>query len=174
MASEASTFGPSLRDVKRALRRLDDKSSMRLQEAGTRSFLRVIRKAVKQAIPARMKDARKGVGWRYTRKDKRTKQVFSKAGAAVGIKRAKRAALLEGLKSRDGKSGVGISVANLHWYLAGTGSRTRQSGGSTGSSQGYPQLVPTAARGALGAARKKYTETVKKGLVREAAKARAR
>ena len=79
-------------------------------------------KAIKAAVPAQFKDAKKAIGSKV--KIKGQHEVTAKAGAAVGIKRDKAAKLESRQKGkRSGRPGVGIGARNIHWFILGTGPR---------------------------------------------------
>lgn len=85
--------------------------------------LRVAAKAMKAAVPANMKDAKKSIGSRFG-KSQRTGTVMAKAGAAVGMKKAQRARINARVASkREGHPGVGIGPSNVMWFILGTEER---------------------------------------------------
>jgi hypothetical protein len=104
--------------------------------------LRVSAKAMKAAVPANMKDAKKAIGSRFN-KSKRTGELMAKAGAGVGSigkkKNREKAEEKQKLK-RGGRPGVGIGVRNIMWFILGTKGRRTESGKSTGSMP--PQMDP--------------------------------
>lgn len=106
--------------------------------------LRVSAKAMKAAVPANMKSAKKAIGSRFN-KSKRTGEVMAKAGAGVGMKAAKINKMdAKNAERRKGHSGVGISARNIMWFILGTAERF------TGSKRVRSKGAPKGARKSTG------------------------
>jgi len=132
----------------RALKRLDEKGSKNIAFKGTRKQVQALAKQMKQDIPSRFKNARKGIGWRATKgraasKRNNKRAAVAKAGVKVGIKKAKIEALgKQHNASRVGANGkkapgVGIGAASFQWWIRQTRSRRTNAGKYTGQMGGY-------------------------------------
>jgi hypothetical protein len=89
--------------------------------------LRILVRAIKAQVPSQYKDAKRTIGSVFNKKGGMSrKETQAKAGAGVGRGHKAEA------KKRKRKGSVGISGRNIHWFVLGTGMRTRKSGGSTG------------------------------------------
>lgn len=157
-----------------ALNEISEEAVDKIAPAGMRGYLRVMTKGIKAEIPGHLKDARRGIGSRFVKKDKRTGKVVAKAGVAVAQKRSKRDQERAKVKAKRPRGrGVGISAANLHWAIKGTGPRETKSGRPTGTMRPIaPGIVPRAYRKSRGQALAKFRELTKAAMVREAAKIR--
>lgn len=97
---------------------------------------RVLLKAAKAKVPPQYKDAKKALGMKVDAKGGRSRnEQRAKVGGGVGIKAEKREKMAaKHAEKRQGKTGVGIGVANIHWAVLGTKERTQKTTGkSTGS-----------------------------------------
>lgn len=89
---------------------------------GNRVARRVLSSGVRLAVKkikaqTDVRSVKKSIGGSVKRKPRGT-TIVAKAGAAVGIKKAKAA-------SKGGtRGGVGIAAENVHWYILGTAERT--------------------------------------------------
>lgn len=81
---------------------------------------RVAVKRVKATIPSRMKDARRIISLKSIKTKTNGGVAGVKVGAAVGMSKTKQK---ESKTRPQGKKGVGISGANIHWFFMGTASR---------------------------------------------------
>ena len=163
------------RELLKALKGIDDAMVDKIAPAGMRGYLRETAKGIKSEIPGQFKSARKGIGNRFVKRDKRTKKVTAKAGSQVGIKKERRKAWGEQAKAKRGnRSGVGISANNIHWAILGTSDRTRKTDGrNTGKMAPLlPGVVPAGVRKSKSAALAKFRELSKKELIRQARKRR--
>lgn len=136
-------------EIRRRIQALERGVAKKIMVPASREALKVIAKTMRREIPARFKNARRGVGWRV-RKGKINQDVQSKVGVAVGKKRAKLAAIQkEASASRPRGRGVGIGARNFHWAVLGTGTRTRKDGTSTGAMRAkFPGFAARAASSA--------------------------
>lgn len=162
----------------RALKRLDEKGSKNIAFKGTRKQVQALAKQMKQDIPSRFKNARKGIGWRATKgraasKRNNKRAAVAKAGVKVGIKKAKIKALGEQHKaSRGDRPGVGIGAANFQWWIRQTRSRRTNAGKYTGQMGGYlPGFAGKSAKRAAGKMHLAGLREYRKQLVIEAKKA---
>jgi hypothetical protein len=116
-----------LKELDAKLRNLANRELRKIARAGIKAGLREMAKGIRREIPAQYKDAKKaiGVNARKARVGDAKGQYQAKVGAGVG-KKAKAPA------ERSG-SGVGLSAANIHWAILGTGERHTQTGASTGA-----------------------------------------
>lgn len=136
---------------------------------------RLAAKKIKAAVPSRHKDIRKAIGSSVKRQKSGPNKGWTqaKAGAAVGQKRAKqKAAAAEAASKRQGKGGVGITAANIHWYIQGTQERRRTKvnpGQPSGKMPATP-IVKTAMATGKGQVISAIKDGVADGIEREAAK----
>lgn len=101
-----------------AIRQLTDNVPYRAMQPALNKAAQYGAKAVKASIPGRYKTIRKAIGWRAKRKKAGRGEPGTKIGAGVG----KRGATSQ--KERQGRPGVGIDRANIHWWFLGTQQRT--------------------------------------------------
>ena len=127
------------KELKAKIQMLHKSASHRAVKAGALKSVQVAAKAIKRAIPARYKEAKKGIGWKAAKgKSGLDKGVFrAKAGVGVGVKRSQ--IKLAAKQNRAGRKGVGIGAANFHWVVLGTKQRTTNAGRNTGR---MPQELP--------------------------------
>lgn len=174
----------------RKMKSLEKKVRNKIGKKASTAGVKVIAKAIKSEIPSGQKSARKAIG--FSVRKPRGAVITAKAGAGVGMKGKRRAKLIAEHKfNRSGKKkGVGISVANVAWLLAGTekrytGRRTRRSvvngfntlsikptGGKvkyTGrmKKSGYVQAAQAKS---AGAAKQAVKDELRKGIAKEAGK----
>ncbi len=117
------------RELDKKLATMSDKAQKKVLKPAIAAGLRVEAKAMKAAIPANMKDAKKAIGSRFN-KSKRNGEEMAKVGAGVGIKSAKiRKDAAKQKTRRTGRPGVGIGARNIQWFILGTAER------STGSTR---------------------------------------
>lgn len=167
------------KELDRKLAYLGGKGSRKAVRAGIRAGLGPIARAFRSAIQSTSdvgtdlkREAKKSIGSRYG-KVKRgiyAGQVQARVGFAVGKKRAKLK------KTSEGKSGgVGISAANIHWFVLGTEERRHKaSGHPTGKVEAVfisvaDEAVAHSGHASMTAARKKIKQVIerearKKGL----------
>jgi hypothetical protein len=91
--------------------------------------VRIAVKKIKAQVPSAQKDIRKAIGGTVKRQKRGRNKGWTeaKAGAAVGQSKSKQASAAASAKdSRGNKGGVGISAANIHWYIQGTKERFRK------------------------------------------------
>lgn len=105
------------------LQRLKDRVQKKLIRNAMTAGLRIVAKAIKKELPSKWKAGRKGIG--QSVKNDKTGVVVGKAGVGAGIKRKRSAKITAEAKfNRSGKKkGVGLGVANIHWFLMGTENR---------------------------------------------------
>jgi hypothetical protein len=150
----------------------------------------LIAKAIKAEIPSAWKEGRKAIGFSFMRgKGKYAGKTFAKAGVGAGIKKKARDKRDQASKGRAGRKGVGISVANFHWFILGTAERetgskrvgahrmgvvnrrvaTGKKVQKTGRMKPHPIVARGAAKGQA-AALIAMAENLRDGIEREAAK----
>jgi len=162
----------------RALKYLEEKASKNIAFKGTRKQVQALAKQMKQDIPSRFKNARKGIGWRATKgraasKRNNKRAAVAKAGVKVGIKKARIKSLGEQHKaSRGDAPGVGIGAANFQWWIRRTRSRRTNAGKYTGQMGGYmPGFAGKSAKRAAGKMHIAGLREYRKQLLIEAKKA---
>ena len=115
----------------------------RIIKAGLRKEGQQAVKILKRNIPAKFKQARKGIGYSFGRRGaKFTLNSILKVGVKVGKKRAYTEALgaiRRAERKASGKKGVGIGGENLHWPILGTKPRFTKTGHYTGR---MPSMMP--------------------------------
>ena len=122
-----------LRGLRTQLDRFDDAVRKRIVKRATKAALKVIVDGIRGKVPPRFKEVKRLIGERLVSLSGQSDIVTGIVGAGVG------AASRLTDQSRTHSGGVGISGANIHWFILGTGQRTRKSGGSTGA---MPPQVP--------------------------------
>lgn len=105
---------------------------------------RILAKGMKAAVPAKFKDAKAAIGFRVKLKGD---EVIAKVGASVGIKKEKleKQIAKQGAR-RGGRPGVGISAANIHWFIFWTAERqtgTTRVGSNSHKRGATPQRILT-------------------------------
>lgn len=130
------------KELIRKFQRLETKGARKAMRAGIGAGMTPIAKALRAAINATAastelkREARKTVGKKFGKvKGGPAKgQIEAKVGYAVGKKTTK--------QERPGKKGVGISAANIHWFVLGltktTGTRRLKHGSLRGPKAGHP------------------------------------
>lgn len=109
------------------LTKLRGPTADRMTTASVRGGLKVLKKAMRsfvnqsQAQPAVKRNARRLLGTSIRQKAAKGRPAQAKAGFAVGKPRGTKA-IAAGLK------GVGLSAANIHWFVLGTAERTIRQG----------------------------------------------
>ena len=84
----------------------------------------MLAKAIKAEVPSKWKEGRKAIGFSFIRgKGKFTGTTFAKAGVGAGLKKKAREKREASKGGRNGRKGVGIGVANFHWFILGTAER---------------------------------------------------
>lgn len=127
----------------RTLKKMRTTAARRVMTAGAAKAAQVLAKAVKAEVPTRMKEAKKGIGWKRLKKSD-APDGGAKIGSKVGRtgKRAAKDNLRLRKKGRNGKTGVGMGAANVHWILLGTKNRkSKNPRRSTGSTPPYMRPV---------------------------------
>ena len=181
----------------RTLNTTKDKTAKKCATAGVRAGLTPLAKAMRAAINASSastglkRAARKTIGKSLRRYRGGKGARGGKAGFAVGKPPKKKAAAAHersvyGQRGAKMAKGVGVSSANIHWYVLGTKERTltkgpravvleerndfitvQNTGKITGVFKGVVPRATVAARGAmLEAARKKVTQVLAKELAK--------
>ncbi len=147
----------------------------RIARGGLAKGVRVAVKKIKAEVPSTQKHLRKAIGG-YVKKQKRGANkgiVEAKAGAAVGKKKAAQTSEAAAAKASRGKrGGVGISAANIHWYIMGTGDRvrTRVNPGQRSGKMPANPIVQRAMATGKGPVLAAVKDGVMDGIAREAAK----
>jgi hypothetical protein len=110
--------------VKKKLEALRLSVRNKLERQAVSAGLRMLAKAIKSEVPSAWKEGRKAIGFSFIRgKGKFAGTTFAKAGVGAGIKKKAREKREASKGSRNGRKGVGIGVANLHWFILGTAER---------------------------------------------------
>lgn len=172
------------KELDRKLNKLSKKSSKKALVAGIRAgmtpLVRAMRSAIKnsKASTELKREARRAIGARFGKTRKENVRV-AKVGFGVGKRGAQlrttyRAKAKKAGGKRGGKrGGVGISGANVHWFVLGTVERQKESTGQeTGSIDDVfgdvtRKALSAATQSMVDAARRKITQVIEK----EAAKA---
>jgi hypothetical protein len=165
------------KELTRKLDHLSKSGSKRAIVSGIRASMTPIAKAMRAAInatdasPSLKREARKTIGTRFAKAYKRDVRE-AKVGFAVGKKKKtiQRAVEARGKRIEAGKSsgsGVGISAANIHWFVLGTDERHHKSGHPTGQIAnifgGVTRLaLAGSAAASLAAARRKIKQVIER------------
>lgn len=134
--------------------------------------MRVAVKKIKAQIPSGQKQLRKAIGGSVKKQNRGANKgiVEAKAGAAVGQKASKQKAAAQSEKAARQaakKSGVGISAANIHWYILGTQERTvKKTGQRVGKMPANPVVQKAMASG-KGQVLQAVKDGVMQGIERE-------
>jgi hypothetical protein len=119
-----SITGDKAIDMK--LKQLAGSGQRKVARAAIGKALTILARGIRNAVDPKQKSAKKSIGSRNNKKNKKTGVHESKVGFGVG-KRTK------SKKQRDPKKGgVGIGKPNVHWLVLGTGHRTTDKGKGTG------------------------------------------
>ena len=132
------------RELNRKLKTLRESAAKRAVQRGLSKAAQYSLKGVKGTIPSKYKDVRKAVGWRALKRSQNANEPGAKVGAGVGKRGKKYYATT--IADRSGRSGVGFSVANIHWWFAGT---KKRSTGSTRTSHKAGQSARRLTGGAI-------------------------
>ena len=113
-----------VKQVQKKFHTLKLSTQNKLERQAVSAGLRLIAKAIKAEVPSAWKEGRKAIGFSFMRgKGKYAGKTFAKAGVGAGIKKKARDKRDQASKGRAGRKGVGISVANFHWFILGTAER---------------------------------------------------
>ncbi len=174
------------KQLRRQLVHLEKRVAKRAMTAGINAGMTRLIKGMRAAIDATPAPAGySGDGWTNTKKEARrsigkrfrrggtnrmgtTTAEVAKTGFKVGKKKSK-----QDKRSKSTSGGVGIGIANIHWFVLGTDERQQSSGRPTGKIEPVfgnvtDQAMATSSGAALAAARKKVAQVI----LREAAKRR--
>lgn len=153
----------------RKLDRLSKSGSKKAIVAGIRASMTPIAKAMRAAInaseasPKLKREARKTIGARFAKGFKQRNVREAKVGFSVGKKKK---AIAKATAAHEG-GGVGLSAANIHWFVLGTDERQQKSGKATGKIEGVfgdvtRQALATSAPASVAAARKKIKQVIER------------
>lgn len=120
------------------LQRMDRKVAGPIVRSGVLKGLRVIAKQIKANVPPALKELKKTIGYKFSKRKGGLSKGITQArvGAGVGKKQPK-------LPKRN-RPGVGLGTRNVHWAILGTGQRfKKKTGKSTGT---MVPLVPDLVR----------------------------
>lgn len=185
------------KELNRKLERLSKSGSKRAIVAGIRASMRPVARAMRAAIQstpmptgwspegfnAIKREAKRSIGYRFS-KTYRT----NIREAVVGVKVAKKAAMRQRAitkameqrtaraeKGKAGGKGVGISLANIHWFFLGTKKRVLTKGSARGPKAGHPtgkmqpvfkhvtrMALASSASASLAAARRKIKQVIER------------
>lgn len=129
------------KDLERKLRHLSRRGSKRAITAGIRGSMVPITRAMRAAInataasPELKRAARASIGARFG-KTRRITERHAKVGFSVG-KKARNIRAAYRSKKVGGK-GVGVSAANVYWFVLGTDERVLKKGSERGPKAGHP------------------------------------
>ena len=158
-------------EIIRNLRKMRKTSARRVMTAGAAEAAKKLAKLVKAEVPARYKSVRKSIGWRRM-KVKDAPGGGAKAGARVG-----RASKNNGAGRAEGRPGVGIGAANIHWWFYGTKGRiTGDKGGPeryTGAMDPQSPSPDKVAARKAGTLKLQFTLGARKQFKKEVAKGKA-
>ena len=165
------------KELTRKLDRLSKSGSKRAITAGIQAGMTPIAKAMRAGInatdasPYLKREARKTIGSQFAKAYKRDVRE-AKVGFSVGKKQGaiKKAVAARGKRMAAGKGGgggVGISAANIHWFVLGTDERQHKSRHPTGQIAnifgGVTRLALAGSAGAsLAAARRKIKQVIER------------
>jgi len=142
--------------LERLLTRMRVTSARRALNLGLRKSVQQAAKDIKKAIPGKYKQIKKGIGYRNLKGSE-----APGGGAMVGLN-VGRASKATSQKERQGRKGMGIDSANIHWWFLGTGPRfngvrrrtrktasgkTRRTTRNTGGSVRYTGKMPPQEKG---------------------------
>lgn len=145
------------KEIDRALAHLAVKGIQRAERAANGAALTVLAKALRAAVnaadasPELKRAARQAIG-------RKSKKAVAKVGFGVGKSQ-------QPAGDRQGRSGVGISAANVHWPVLGTDERQTEAGRPAGAMPAVfggatDQALATSGTAAVEAARKKLREVI--------------
>ncbi len=176
-----------LKRLQRKLKRLERKDSVAVSRAAMVGMSAPLRTAIRKETDAtaittsgvharRLKKAAKATVGSSVKRDKDTGELTLKVGYGVGKQSALRKTKATA-RAGGGDAGVGISAANIHWLVLGTGKhsektgqervRTSMAGASTGSTEQFfdgviPKAVTAGTRAALRKGAKKARIALRK------------
>ena len=146
----------------RKLKFLERKAANRAARAGLGKGARLAAKKIKAEVPSSLKSVRRAIG--HSVKKGKGGITTAKAGAAVG-KASKAKA-----PKRSSGGGVGISRANIHWWILGTGDRTQKTTGRATGKMPAHGVVKAAVAKSMSSIKSAIREGVKSSLMRAAKK----
>ena len=154
-------------ELDRLLRKIPAAQANRAARAGLLKGARLAARLIKAQIPSRYKGVRAAISGRL-RRSQPGQPLTALAGAGRKSRR-------KTTPKRTSKGGVGISSANVHWFLLGTGERSRTSKGDapTGRMPQFP-AVKQAMSGGLASVMQAVTDGVRQQFERELAKIKKR
>jgi hypothetical protein len=175
------------KELTRKLDRLSKSGSKKAIVAGVKAGMTPIAKAMRAAIQstnmpagwspdgftAIKREAKRSIGYRFTR-TYRTSIREAVVGVGVAKRMAMRAkAIGKAIEQREkraekgkaGGKGVGVSLANVHWFFLGTKKRSHDSGHPTGRIEApfnhvTRMALATSAPASVAAARKKIKQVI--------------
>lgn len=173
-----------LADIQAKLSNMASKGGAKLLRAGVGAGMTSLAQSLRAAVNSTAataevkRAARKTIGKRYakggTSRTGKTTQAAAKVGFGVGFK-LKRLRQQAAKHSATGRKGVGLSAADVHWFVLGTVERKLKRGSEKGPKAGHPtgRIPPmlagatrTASQyggpGALEAARQKISDLLQK------------
>lgn len=177
--AKASRILLGIPELDRRLEELELAIANRVARSALSKGARLAAKKIKAAVPGEHKGVRRAIGSSVKKqKSGRNKGwTEAKAGGAVGKKVSKQEQEAKQAKAgRTNKGGVGISSANVHWYLAGTAERRRKRinpGQSSGKMPAH-NVIRRAMSTGSGAVLKAIKDGVDQGIEREATKIAAK
>lgn len=152
------------KELDRMLRKLADKTAKKAAAGGVRASLTPVAQAMRKGVTASgaPADVKRAARKTIKAKVKKSRGFVGSAKVGFGVGKQREA-------KRSGKrtGGVGISGANVHWFVLGTGQRQTASGRSTGSidpalSGIAADAVQASRQAAVDAAKKKIRAIIEK------------
>lgn len=125
MPSAKERVVTGLDDIDKLLKKFERVHANAIAVAAIRGGAKRAAKSMKASIPSAEKRIRKAIGYRVVRGNSK-RFTSAKAGASVGSSKAKFRSIEQ---DRDDKPGVGISAANIHWWILGTIPRVQKTTG---------------------------------------------
>lgn len=135
----------------RKLKRLSTTSSNRAITAGIRASMTPVARAMRSAVNASeastslKREARRAIGQRFAKAKGGPKRGIREAKVGFGVGqtekvRARKVASGEAARAKGESSGkgVGVGVANIHWFVLGTDERVLKHGSERGPKAGHP------------------------------------
>lgn len=112
--------------LQKKIKKLKESAQRRIVKKSVSKGLAIIRKGIRDAVPSKYKDAKRAIGSSFTKPKQNSGDTVAKVGSGVGIKfkKIRKDAAKRKESKRKKTGGVGISAANLHWFILGTDERT--------------------------------------------------
>ena len=151
-ANEDSITIGGKEELLKKLEMLHKSASYRAMKAGSSKAMQVAAKAIKRAVPAKYKEARKAIGWKVGKvKGGINKGVFrSRAGVGVGVKRTK----IANAKKSDRRGRKGVNRATRGMQRTGSTKAELPGFASKAIGPAKSQMLAASIRGSWASIRK--------------------